>query len=89
MNRQVFFLVLLAGLSLGLSGCVAPVEEEVASAVYEPACEPFDAACCSGCWAGDACREKPDALACGANGGLCVPCNGTSVCELGRCVLPH
>lgn len=41
--------------------------------------------CCSGCWAGAACRTRPDALGCGANGSLCVPCNGSQVCVDGAC----
>jgi len=41
--------------------------------------------CCVGCWAGNACRTEPDELACGVQGSLCIPCDGTKQCVDGVC----
>jgi hypothetical protein len=41
--------------------------------------------CCVGCWAGESCRTEPDELACGVQGSLCIPCDGTKQCVDGAC----
>jgi hypothetical protein len=53
-----------------------------ACAVAPPSCGP--SSCLTGCCRNNVC-EPPSVSACGANGGACVTCGATQLCQQGQC----